>query len=66
MGTGEQIAERILEFEQAGVNLLLLQFSPQYEEMERFAEEVIPRVRSSTCLSLETRRSRVAVGRPPG
>jgi FMNH2-dependent dimethyl sulfone monooxygenase len=28
-------------FEEAGVDLLLLQFSPQYEEMERFAETVI-------------------------
>jgi FMNH2-dependent dimethyl sulfone monooxygenase len=38
------VAERILEFEAAGLDLLLLQFSPQYEEMERFAEEVIPLV----------------------
>ena len=60
VGTPGQIAERVLEFERTGVDLLLLQFSPQYEEMERFAEEVIPRVRSSTPLSLETRRSRVA------
>jgi len=44
VGTPEQIAERILEFERAGVDLLLLQFSPQAEEMERFAEEVIPLV----------------------
>ena len=44
VGTPEQIAERIRGFEQAGVDLLLLQFSPQYEEMERFAAEVIPLV----------------------
>jgi len=44
-GTPEQVAERILEFERAGLELLLLQFSPQAEEMERFAEEVIPLVR---------------------
>jgi FMNH2-dependent dimethyl sulfone monooxygenase len=44
VGTPEQVAERILEFERAGLDLLLLQFSPQYEEMERFAEEVIPLV----------------------
>jgi FMNH2-dependent dimethyl sulfone monooxygenase len=44
VGTPEQIAERILEFEAAGLDLLLLQFSPQLEEMERFAEEVIPLV----------------------
>ncbi|HYW08633.1 MAG TPA: LLM class flavin-dependent oxidoreductase [Longimicrobium sp.] len=40
-GTPEQVAERIREFERAGLDLLLLQFSPQLEEMERFAEEVI-------------------------
>jgi FMNH2-dependent dimethyl sulfone monooxygenase len=44
VGTPEQVAERVLEFEKAGVNLLLIQCSPQYEEMERFAEEVIPLV----------------------
>lgn len=44
VGTPEQVAERILEFERVGVDLLLLQFSPQYEEMERFAAEVIPLV----------------------
>ncbi len=44
VGTPEQIAERIAAFEEAGVELLLLQFSPQLEEMERFAAEVIPRV----------------------
>jgi FMNH2-dependent dimethyl sulfone monooxygenase len=42
VGTPEQIAERIREFERAGAGLLLLQFSPQLEEMERFAEEVLP------------------------
>jgi FMNH2-dependent dimethyl sulfone monooxygenase len=47
VGTPEQVAERILEFERAGVGLLLLQFSPQYEEMERFAAEVIPLVRGT-------------------
>ena len=44
VGTAPQIAERIREFERAGVDLLLLQFSPQYEEMERFAQEVMPLV----------------------
>jgi FMNH2-dependent dimethyl sulfone monooxygenase len=42
VGTPEQIAERIGAFAGAGVDLLLLQCSPQQEEMERFAEEVIP------------------------
>ncbi|MDQ3388532.1 MAG: LLM class flavin-dependent oxidoreductase [Gemmatimonadota bacterium] len=44
VGTAEQVAERILEFERAGLDLLLLQFSPQMEEMERFAADVIPLV----------------------
>ena len=44
VGTAEQVAERVLELEREGVNLLLLQFSPQHEEMERFASEVIPLV----------------------
>jgi dimethylsulfone monooxygenase len=47
VGTAEQVAERVLEFERAGAHLLLLQFSPQLEEMERFAEEVIPLVRAA-------------------
>ncbi|HMC31963.1 MAG TPA: LLM class flavin-dependent oxidoreductase, partial [Candidatus Angelobacter sp.] len=41
VGTPEQVAERITEFEDAGVDLLLLQFSPQLEEMERFSNQVI-------------------------
>jgi FMNH2-dependent dimethyl sulfone monooxygenase len=44
VGTPEQIAEQIDGFADAGVDLLLLQFSPQLEEMERFAETVIPLV----------------------
>ena len=47
VGTSEQVAEQIRAFEDAGVDLLLLQFSPQLEEMERFAEEVIPLVQSA-------------------
>ena len=41
VGTAAQVSERVQEFEDAGVNLLLLQCSPQAEEMERFAAEVI-------------------------
>lgn len=48
VGTPEQVAERILEFERAGLDLLLLQFSPQLEEMERFADEVIPLVNGAS------------------
>lgn len=44
VGTAGQVAERIIALEEAGVGLLLLQFSPQLEEMERFAETVMPLV----------------------
>lgn len=44
VGTPEQIAERINALSDAGVDLLLLQCSPQAEEMERFAAEVLPLV----------------------
>jgi FMNH2-dependent dimethyl sulfone monooxygenase len=40
-GTADQVAERVAAFAAAGVDLLLLQCSPQLEEMERFAGEVI-------------------------
>jgi FMNH2-dependent dimethyl sulfone monooxygenase len=43
-GTPEQIAERIIEFRNAGVEVFLMQMSPMIEEMERFAEEVMPLV----------------------
>jgi FMNH2-dependent dimethyl sulfone monooxygenase len=42
VGTPETIAEQLDAFVSAGVDLTLLQFSPQAEEMERFAEEVMP------------------------
>src|SRR5271154_7191600 len=41
VGTPETVKAQIAEFERAGVDLLLLQFSPQMEEMERFSELVI-------------------------
>jgi FMNH2-dependent dimethyl sulfone monooxygenase len=44
VGTPEQVAERMVAFQDAGLDLMLLQFSPQQEEMERFAEQVIPLV----------------------
>lgn len=45
VGTPQQVAERILAFERAGVDVLLLQFSPHLPEMRRFATQVIPLVR---------------------
>lgn len=43
VGTPQQVADRIGEFAAAGVDLLLLQCSPQLEEMERFSDLVIHR-----------------------
>jgi len=41
VGTPGRVAERVAAVEAVGVDLLLLQCSPQLEEMERFAEQVI-------------------------
>ena len=41
VGTPDQIAARLHAYEQAGVGLMLLQFSPQREEMARFGRDVI-------------------------
>jgi dimethylsulfone monooxygenase len=41
IGTPDQITERLRAYQQAGVDLMLLQFSPQREEMARFSRDVI-------------------------
>ena len=41
VGTPEQVRQRIADYEGAGLDLLLLQMSPQEEEMERFAVQVM-------------------------
>ncbi len=41
VGTPDQLRERIAAYEAVGLDLLLLQMSPQLEEMERFSAEVI-------------------------
>jgi FMNH2-dependent dimethyl sulfone monooxygenase len=41
IGTPARVMDRVAEFEKAGIELFLLQCSPQLEEMERFSEEVI-------------------------
>ena len=61
VGTPEQIVEQIRAFEAAGAELLLLQFSPQLEEMERFAEEVIPLVRRPAEPETKPKREPVTV-----
>ncbi|MDQ4086512.1 MAG: LLM class flavin-dependent oxidoreductase [Pseudomonadota bacterium] len=47
VGTPEQLRERIEEYEAAGLDLLLLQMSPQAEEMDRFAAQVIAPMRAA-------------------
>jgi FMNH2-dependent dimethyl sulfone monooxygenase len=44
VGTPEQVADGVRSLRAAGVDLLLLQCSPQLEEMERFAQDVMPLV----------------------
>lgn len=41
IGTPERVSERLEEFSAAGVDLVLLQSSPQLQEMERFSAQVI-------------------------
>jgi len=43
VGTPAQIQDQVGKFREGGVDLLLLQFSPQLEEMERFSDSVIRR-----------------------
>jgi FMNH2-dependent dimethyl sulfone monooxygenase len=47
VGTPEQVTERLAQFASSGVDLVLLQFSPQLEEMELFAETVIRPTRTN-------------------
>ena len=51
VGTPDQVAEKLAAFEAAGVDLVLLQFSPQLEEMERFGEAVIRKRRCAAALA---------------
>ena len=46
VGSYDTVAERIVTFRRAGIELFMLQFQPFEADMKRFAEEVIPRVRA--------------------
>jgi FMNH2-dependent dimethyl sulfone monooxygenase len=59
VGTPEQVQERIAEFEDAGVDLLLLQCSPQLEEMERFAQTIILADKNSRTPTVRGQSARV-------
>ena len=41
IGTPEQVKQRLADFEGAGCSLVLMQSSPQHDEMERFAKQVM-------------------------
>jgi FMNH2-dependent dimethyl sulfone monooxygenase len=41
IGTPQQVIDQVAAFAEVGVDLLLLQCSPQLEEMERFSDLVI-------------------------
>ncbi|MCU1593989.1 MAG: Alkanesulfonate monooxygenase [Frankiales bacterium] len=45
VGTPDQVMARLRDYEAAGVDLMLLQFSPQREEMARFGRDVIRQMR---------------------
>ena len=43
-GSYDEVAQRIVNFYHAGIEIILLEFQPFEREMRRFAEEVMPRV----------------------
>jgi alkanesulfonate monooxygenase len=51
VGSYDQVADRILRFHEAGIELFMLQFQPFETEMRRFAHEVRPRVQRLTKLA---------------
>ncbi len=51
VGSYDEVAERIGAFHRLGIETFMLQFQPFEAEMRRFAEQVIPRVRSLSAAS---------------
>jgi alkanesulfonate monooxygenase len=45
VGSYDEVARRVAEFVDAGIELFMLQFQPMETEMERFGTEIIPRVK---------------------
>jgi FMNH2-dependent dimethyl sulfone monooxygenase len=45
VGTPDIIRDRIRRYEDAGIDCLMLQFHPMREGLERFGEEIMPRIR---------------------
>lgn len=52
VGTAEQVAERIHDYADAGITLLLIQASPLDEELDRIAEQLFPLVPQRTLETL--------------
>ena len=63
VGSYDQVAERIVDFHRAGIELFMLQFQPLRHEMRSFATEVIPRVRTLEAQPADRWRSDVAYGK---
>ena len=51
VGSYDEVAARIGAFHAAGIELFMLQFQPFEAEMERFAKEIIPRVRAASSVA---------------
>ena len=51
VGTPQQIAGRLAEYERAGLDLVLVQASPMLEETERIGREVLPLLKSTASSS---------------
>lgn len=60
VGSYDTVAARIREFYDVGIELFMLQFQPFEAEMQRFAEEIMPRVRSGHNINSAS-RSRSAI-----
>jgi alkanesulfonate monooxygenase len=48
VGSYERVTERIHEFTELGIELFMLRFQPFEAEMERFAQEIFPRVKAAS------------------
>jgi alkanesulfonate monooxygenase len=48
VGSYDQVADRIRQFADLGIELFMLQFQPLIPELTRFAEQIFPRVRTAT------------------
>jgi alkanesulfonate monooxygenase len=59
VGSYDEVAKRIRAFHAAGIELFMLQFQPFEAEMQRFAEEVIPRVRDAPSAHVADRSERL-------